>query len=70
MSVDKNDKLRACLYEDLLEATDNAKNLGVPEVVWFGIAFFTQIALDCAPSVKEGRKLVKEAANTVRKDIS
>ena len=26
MSVDKNDKLRARLYEDLLDATENAQN--------------------------------------------
>ncbi len=70
MKVDKNDKLRARLYEDLLDATENAQNLGVPELVWFGISFFTQMALDCAPSVKDGRKLVKDATSSVRKEAS
>tara|TARA_R100000935_G_C2835861_1_gene168034 strand:- start:1823 stop:2038 length:216 start_codon:yes stop_codon:yes gene_type:complete len=68
--VDQHDELRAELYEDLLDLTEKAQDLGVPEVVWFGITFFTQVALDCAPSVKEGRHLVKEAVKTVRKDTS
>jgi hypothetical protein len=70
MSVSKNDKLRSRLYEDLLDATENAQSLGVPELVWFGISFFTQMAIDCAPSVKDGRKLVKDASSTVRKQAS
>ena len=67
MSISKNDKLRSRLYEDLLDATENAQSLGVPELVWIGISFFTQMAIDCAPSVKDGRKLVKDASSTVRK---
>jgi|TARA_R110001599_G_scaffold331133_1_gene545793 hypothetical protein len=66
----KEDKIRTQLYVDLVAATEKAKALGVQEIVWFGITLFTQIALDCAPSVKAGRYLVKEAAKTVRKDVS
>ena len=65
-----HDKLRTELYKDLLDLTEKAQDLGVQELVWFGISFFTQIALDCAPSVKAGRYLVKEATKTVRKDVS
>jgi len=65
-----HDKLRTELYKDLLDLTEKAQDLGVQELVWFGISFFTQMALDCAPSVKAGRHLVKEAAKTVRKDVS
>lgn len=68
--VDPHDELRTELYKDLIDLTEKAQDLGVPELVWFGISFFTQMALDCAPSVKEARHLVKEAAKTVRKDVS
>jgi len=61
------DKIRQRLYEDLLDATENAQKLGVQELVWFGISFFTQMAIDCAPTVREGRKLVREASKTVTK---
>ena len=61
------DKIRQRLYEDLLDATENAQKLGVQELVWFGISFFTQMAIDCAPNVREGRKLVREASKTVTK---
>tara|TARA_R110000796_G_scaffold51800_2_gene122217 strand:+ start:2274 stop:2489 length:216 start_codon:yes stop_codon:yes gene_type:complete len=65
-----HDELRTELYKDLLDLTEKAQDLGAPELIWLGISFFTQMALDCAPSVKEGRHLVKEAAKTVRKEAS
>ena len=68
--VDPHDELRTELYKDLIDLTEKAQDLGVPELVWFGISFFTQMALDCAPSVKDGRKLVKDATSSVRKEAS
>jgi len=67
--LSNEDKLRKRLYEDLLDATENAQTLGVPELVWFGISFFTQMAIDCAPTVKAGRKLVQDATKTIKKNM-
>jgi len=67
MVEDNKDKLRTRLIEDLVDVTEDASRLGVPDIVWQGICFFTQMAIDCAPTVAEGRKLVKDAAKAVRK---
>ncbi len=62
------DKIRDELFDDLLDATEKAQDLGVPQVVWMGITFFTQMALDCAPTVTDGRHLVSQATRSVKKE--
>ena len=56
------------IWLGLLDLCDTAKEsgLGVPHIVFLGIQFFTQLAVDCAPNEAEGRKLVKEAAEEVK----
>jgi hypothetical protein len=66
--MSKKDKIRERLFEDLLDTVEDAQRLDVQEVVWHGICFFTQMAIDCAPTVADGRKLVREASKSVKKD--
>ena len=50
-------------FSDLLEVAENGARggLNVPHAVFVGIEFFAQMALDCAPNTKEGKKLIKDA---------
>ena len=64
----RKDKIRERLFEDLLDTVQDAQRLDVQEVVWHGISFFTQMAIDCAPTVADGRRLVREASKSVKKD--
>ena len=64
----RKDKIRERLFEDLLDAVQDAQRLDVQEVVWHGICFFTQMAVDCAPTEADGKKLVREASKSVKKD--
>ena len=66
--MSRKDKIRQRLFEDLLDITEDAQRLGVQEVVWHGISFFTQIAVDCAPTVADGRRLVRDASKSVKKN--
>lgn len=66
--MSRKDKIRRRLYEDLLDTVEDAERLDVTEVVWLGISFFTQMAIDCAPTVADGRKLVREASKSVKRD--
>lgn len=66
--MSRKDKIRERLFEDLLDITEDAQRLDVQEVVWLGISFFTQMAVDCAPTVADGRKLVREASKSVKRD--
>ena len=66
--MSKKDKIRERLFEDLLDTVQDAQRLGVQEVVWHGISFFTQMAIDCAPTVADGRRLVRDASKSVKKD--
>jgi len=64
----RKDKIRERLFEDLLDTVQDAQRLDVQEVVWHGICFFTQMAVDCAPTEADGKKLVREASKSVKKD--
>lgn len=66
--MSRKDKIRERLFEDLLDITEDAQRLGVQEVVWHGISFFTQMAVDCAPTVADGRRLVRDASKSVKKN--
>jgi len=66
--MSKKDKIRERLFEDLLDTVQDAQRLDVQEVVWHGICFFTQMAVDCAPTEADGKKLVREASKSVKKD--
>ena len=66
--MSKKDKIRARLFEDLLDTVQDAQRLDVQEVVWHGICFFTQMAVDCAPTEADGKKLVRDASKSVKKD--
>ena len=66
--MSKKDKIRERLFEDLLDTVQDAQRLDVQEVVWHGISFFTQMAVDCAPTEADGKKLVRDASKSVKKD--
>tara|TARA_R100000482_G_C5111311_1_gene140739 strand:- start:864 stop:1094 length:231 start_codon:yes stop_codon:yes gene_type:complete len=66
--MSKKDKIRERLFEDLLDTVQDAQRLDVQEVVWHGICFFTQMAVDCAPTEADGKKLVRDASKSVKKD--
>ena len=52
MSKSKKELAHDQFFYDLCDATENAamENLDVPHVVFVGIQYFTQLALDCAPN--------------------
>jgi hypothetical protein len=52
----------------LCDLTEKVEDLGVIHIAHVGIAFFTQMALDCAPTLKDGRKLVRETIRTVKRE--
>lgn len=66
--MSRKDKIRERLFEDLLDTVQDAQRLDVQEVVWHGICFFTQMAVDCAPTEADGKKLVRDASKSVKKD--
>lgn len=63
-----NEKKHDEFFYDLCDITEKAQDLGVPHMVYVGIQFFTQMALDCAPSVKDGKDLIKDAMKSVKKE--
>ena len=68
--MNKEDKIRDELFDNLLDATEKAQDLGIPQVVRMGITFFTQMAIDCAPTVTDARHLISQATKSVKKDKS
>ena len=66
--MSRKDKIRERLFEDVLDTVEDAQRLDVQEVVWHGICFFPQMAIDCAPTVADGRRLVRDASKSVKKD--
>ena len=60
------------LYNDfnleLLDAIEKAEPLGTPMIAHAGLRFFTQMALDCAPSEIDGLGFVLETIRDVRRD--
>lgn len=66
--MNKEDKIREQLFDDLLDVTEKAQDLGITQVVWMGITFFTQMAIDCAPSVTDARHLISQATKSVKKN--
>jgi len=62
------EKINDELFYDLCDVTEKAQDLGVPHVVYVGIQFFTQMALDCAPNKKEAKELIKDAIKNVKKE--
>ena len=66
--MNKEDKIREQLFDGLLDVTEKAQDLGITQVVWMGITFFTQMAIDCAPSVTDARHLISQATKSVKKD--
>ena len=66
--MSRKDEIREQLFDDLINAIENAKDLDVQEVIWHGISFFTQMAIDCAPSVTTARRLINEASKSIKKE--
>ena len=44
------------------------EDLDVPHVVFVGIQYFTQLALDCAPNNKQAKELIKDAMKSAKKE--
>tara|TARA_R100001244_G_scaffold117927_1_gene87737 strand:- start:1052 stop:1270 length:219 start_codon:yes stop_codon:yes gene_type:complete len=72
MSKTKKEQAHDKFFYDLCDAAESAAEGGieVPHAVFVGIQFFTQMALDCAPSVKDGRDLIKDAMKGVKKETA
>ena len=70
MSKTKKELAHDQFFYDLCDATENAamKDLDVPHVVFVGIQYFTQLALDCAPNNKQAKELIKEAMKSAKKE--
>tara|TARA_R110001606_G_scaffold381882_1_gene543353 strand:- start:34 stop:261 length:228 start_codon:yes stop_codon:yes gene_type:complete len=52
----------------LCDLTDKYQELGVVHMIYIGIDFYTKMAVDSAPSEKEGKEIVNEIIDLVRKD--
>jgi len=70
MSKSKKELAHDQFFYDLCDATENAamENLDVPHVVFVGIQYFTQLALDCAPNNKQAKELIKDAMKSAKKE--
>ena len=55
------------VFEGLLDLTEKYQKLGIVHMVYMGINFFTQMAVDCAPSSKEGKTMVKDVIKEVKR---
>ena len=64
--IDK-EKTHEDLWLDLLTVTEEAQELGVPHIVYVGIQFFTQMALDCAPDEQEAYGMILTAIKDTKK---
>ena len=53
------------LFFDLCNITEESKILGIPHIVYMGIQFFTQMAIDCAPNKKEALELINDTVKEV-----
>ena len=70
MSKTKEEQAYDKFYYDLCDVTDDAENLSVPYIVYLGIGFFTQMAVDFAPTEKEGKKMVRELVTIIKRQAS
>jgi len=71
MEQKKQEKLHNRLFEDLLDLTEDYQELGTQHLVWVGISFFTQMALDCAPmNEKQTKKFVKDIITQTKKETN
>tara|TARA_R110002074_G_C11983615_1_gene612161 strand:- start:256 stop:474 length:219 start_codon:yes stop_codon:yes gene_type:complete len=70
MSKSKKELAHDQFFYDLCDATENAamEGLDVPHVVFVGIQYFTQLALDCAPNNKQAKELIKDAMKSAKKE--
>ena len=57
----REEKLVDQLFEDLLDITEKAKDLGVQQIGWHGLGFFAHMIRDCAPSKSEAKHFIKHA---------
>jgi len=70
MSKSKKELAHDQFFYDLYYVTEKAKDLEMTHVVYVGIKFFTQVALDCAPNKKEAKELIKNAMKSAKKEAS
>ena len=66
----KQEKAYDQFYYDLCDVTDKAENLSVPYIVYLGIGFFTQMAVDFAPNEKEGKKMVRDLVTIIKRQTA
>ena len=72
MKKSKKELAHDQFFYDLCDATENAamEDLAVPHLVFVGIQYFTQLALDCAPNNKQAKELIKDAIKSAKKEAS
>lgn len=63
---DMHDKV----FLGLCDLTEKYQELGVVHMIYIGISFFTQMAVDCAPSSKLGKAMVRDVIKEVKKDAN
>ena len=56
------------LFFNLCNATKESEILDVPHIVYMGIQFFAQMAVDCAPNKEEALELINSVVKDVIKD--
>tara|TARA_R100000935_G_scaffold24858_1_gene44486 strand:+ start:2281 stop:2505 length:225 start_codon:yes stop_codon:yes gene_type:complete len=70
-AVSKEEKAYDQFYYDLLDTLQKAnKDLPLPYVVYAGITIFTQLAVDFAPTEKEGKGWVRELVTKTKRETS
>ena len=73
MPIKKEKKLTPAEMHDkvflgLLALTEKYQELGIVHMIYIGIEFYTKMAVDCAPSPKIGKAMVKDIIKKVKKD--
>ena len=63
----KEIELHNKFFNGLLDLIDEVQELGTHHVIYFGIQTFTQVAVDCAPTLKDARDVIKAAIKSVKK---
>jgi len=63
-------KIHDELFFGLCDLTEKYEELGVVHMIYIGIEFYTKMAVDCAPSEKEGKEIVNEIIDLVKKDAN
>ena len=65
-----HEEMHTKVFDGLCDLSEQYQELGIVHMVYIGINFFTQMAVDCAPSSKLGKAMVRDVIKEVKKDAN